>query len=200
MNNNTLPPGITAENYKLCWSYVINLWRQPILIRPLVIMMAVFVGIVVITATISGGFTALLWALGGGIAFTVVVVGLTYLIMGLIHRGQYIFLFEMDETGVLNQSTPRQNKKARSLKSATVIAGYALGNSALRDAGRNAGSSEFYSRFSEVKKVKAVRKYNLIRVHSPFVRNQIYASPEQYGFVWEYITSRCKRANIYEEQ
>ncbi len=198
MNNNALPPGITAEDNKLRWSYSINLWRQPILLRPLVITMAVFVAVVAITATISGGFTALLWALGGGIAFTVVVVGLTYLIMGLIHRGQYIFLFEMDETGVLNQSAPRQNKKARRLKSATVIAGYALGNSAIRDAGRNAGSSEFYSRFSEVKKVKAAQKHNLIRVHSPFVRNQIYASPEQYGFVWEYITSRCQRANIYE--
>ena len=198
MNNNALPPGITAEDGKLRWSYAIDLWRQPILIRPLVIMMAMFVGVVVITATVSGGFTAFLWALGGGIAFTVVVVGLTYLIMGLIHRGQYIFLFEMDETGVLNHSIPRQNKKARSLKSATVIAGYALGNSALRDAGRNADSSEFYSRFSEVKKVKAVRKHNLIRVHSPFVRNQIYASPEQYGFVWEYIASRCAKASVHE--
>ena len=198
MNNDALPPGITAENNKLRWSYAIDLWRQPILIRPLVIMMAVFVAFIAITATIAGGFTAFLWALGGGLAFTVVVVGLTYLIMGLIHRGQYIFLFEMDETGVLNQSAPRQNKKARSLKSATVIAGYALGNSALRDAGRNAGSSEFYSRFSEVKKVKSVRKHNLIRVHSPFVRNQIYASPEQYGFVWECITSRCGKANIIE--
>ncbi len=118
--------------------------------------------------------------------------------MALIHRGRYIFLFEMDEKGVLNQQTKRQNKTARSLRAATVIAGYALGNSTLRDAGRNAVSSEFYSRFSEVKKIKAVQKHNLIRVHSPFVRNQIYASPEQYGFVWQYITSRCEGAKIYE--
>ncbi len=195
---NNLPPGITAENGKLCWSYAINLWRQPILIRPLVMMMAVFLAFIVITATIAGGATALLWALGGGLAFTVVVVGLTYLIMALIHRGQLIFLFEMDEKGVLNQQTKRQNKTARSLRAATVIAGYALGNSAMRDTGRNAVSSEFYSRFSEVKKIRAVQKHDLIRVHSPFVRNQIYASPEQYGFVWQYITSRCEGARINE--
>ncbi len=199
MYNDALPPGITAENNKLRWSYAINLWKQPILLRPLVIVMAVFVGVVVVTATISGGFTALLWALGGGCAFTLLVVGLTYLIMGLIHRGQYIFLFEMDEKGVLHHTPPRQNKKARSLGVAAVIIGHASGMKTISDAGRNArnaGGSAFYSSFSEVKKVKAVRKHNLIRVHSPFVRNQIYASPEQYGFVWEYITSRCKGANI----
>ncbi len=198
LENMALPPGITEGEGKLRWSYAINLWRQPILLRPLMIMMAVFLTFIVITATIAGGVTALLWALGGGCAFTLLVGGLTYLIMGLIHRGQYIFLFEMDDKGVLNHSTPRQNKKARSLRVATMIVGHATGNGAIRDAGRSAGSSEFYSRFSEVKKVKAVRKYNLIRVHSPFVRNQIYASPEQYGFVWEYIASRCVKANIFE--
>ena len=198
MDNNSLPNGITSDNGKLRWCYAVNLWQKPILIRPLVMMMTVFLAIVVITATIAGGVTALLWALGGGLAFTVVVVGLTYLIMALIHRGQLIFLFEMDEKGVLNQQTKRQNKTARSLRAATVIAGYALGNSAMRDTGRNAVSSEFYSRFSEVKKIRAVQKHDLIRVHSPFVRNQIYASPEQYGFVWQYITSRCEGARINE--
>ncbi len=194
--NNSLPPGITADNGKLCWSYAINLWRQPILIRPLVIVMAVFLAIIVITATIAGGVTALLWSLGGGVAFTVVVVGLTYLIMALIHRGQLIFLFEMDEKGVLHHQTPRQNKKARSLGVATMIVGRATGMGTLTDVGRNASGSEFYSRFSEVKKIKAVQKHDLIRVRSPFVRNQIYASPEQYGFVLAYITERCKRAKI----
>ncbi len=181
MDNNSLPNGITSDNGKLCWSYAVNLWRQPILIRPLVMMMTVFLAIVVITATIAGGVTALLWALGGGLAFTVVVVGLTYLIMGLMHGGQLIFLFEMDEKGVLNQHTKRQNKKARSLGVATMIVGRATGMGTLTDVGRNAGGSEFYSRFSEVKKIKVVQKHDLIRVHSPFVRNQIYATPEQYG-------------------
>ncbi len=27
--NEALPPGITAENGKLCWSYALDLWRRP---------------------------------------------------------------------------------------------------------------------------------------------------------------------------
>ena len=191
------PSGITNEDGKLRWSYAINLWRQPILLYPLVKIMAVFLVIVVISATATAGVAGLLWALAGGSAFTLTVVGLTYLIMALVHRGRYVILFEMDETGVLHQTEPRQNKKARSLGVAAILIGRASGIRTISDVGVNAGGSVFYSRFAQVKTVKAVRKYDLIRVNAPFVWNQIYASPEQYGFVWEYITSRCKGAKVY---
>jgi hypothetical protein len=41
-------------------------------------------------------------------------------------------------------------------------------------------------------------KQDLIRIKSVFVRNRIYAAPEPFAFVWEYIKSRCPKGKIYE--
>lgn len=31
-----------------------------------------------------------------------------------------------------------------------------------------------------------------------FVQNRIYAAPEQFDFVWQYIVSHCPKGKIYE--
>ena len=52
----------------------------------------------------------------------------------------------------------------------------------------------FVSCFSDVKSIKTHRKIHMIGVNSTFKKNTIYASPEQYDFVLNYIVSRCPQA------
>ena len=45
--------------------------------------------------------------------------------------------------------------------------------------------------FSRVRRLKAFPRRGLIKVNAPFSRNQVYAAPEDFAFVREYIESHC---------
>ena len=124
------------------------------------------------------------------------LMGLTYLILCLLYKGKYTMLFEMDEAGVLHTEASEQRKKSKKLCAAAAIVGSVAGYPGAM--GLVATGRSFYSRFAEVKAVKAARKQNLIRVSGGFVRNKIYAAPEQFDFVWEYIVSHCPKGKIHE--
>ena len=50
--------------------------------------------------------------------------------------------------------------------------------------------------YTKVKKIKAVRRKNLIWVSLWMQRGAIFVPPEHYDFVYHYITSRCPNAKI----
>ncbi|WMJ76989.1 hypothetical protein RBQ61_15650 [Sedimentibacter sp. MB35-C1] len=64
--------------------------------------------------------------------------------------------------------------------------------------GLAATSQGFYSRFAQFRVVKAVRRQNLIRVNGGFVQNRIYAPPEQFDFIRQYIITLCPKGKMYE--
>lgn len=105
-------------------------------------------------------------------------------------------MFEMDEAGILHTEAPEQRKKSRKLGVAAAVVGSVAGYPGAM--GLAATGQSFYSRFTQVKQIKAARSKNLILVSGGFVRNRIYAAPEQFDFVWEYIKSRCPKGKIYE--
>ncbi len=61
---------------------------------------------------------------------------------------------------------------------------------------RGYGSHEVAGVYELTASGGAARRRGLIRVDNLLLRNQIFASPEQYDFVWEYIASRCENAVI----
>ena len=52
------------------------------------------------------------------------------------------------------------------------------------------------SSFENVKKVIRKKGFNAIKVNELLEKNQVYASEEDYEFVWEYIVKRCPNAKI----
>ena len=44
-----------------------------------------------------------------------------------------------------------------------------------------------------VRKVKGVKRRNLIKVNEPFFFNQVYAEDEDFDFVFNYIRSHCPK-------
>ena len=114
-----------------------------------------------------------------------------YLILAACYGWHYIVLFEMNEEKVVHIVTPRQFKKAQALSWLTVLAGLAGGRMTTVGAGmlagsRNASSSEF----SRVAHVIPRRRWHVIKVNQLLDRNQIYAAPEDYDFVLNYILER----------
>ncbi|MFW5649605.1 MAG: hypothetical protein ACOCG5_11000 [Candidatus Alkaliphilus sp. MAG34] len=129
-------------------------------------------------------------------AVVFLLMGFSYLILCLTYKGTYTMQFEMDEAGILHTEAPGQRKKSRRLGVAAAVVGTATGYSGVM--GLATVGQVFYSRFAQVRVVKAVKKQNLIRLSSRFVQNRIYASPEQFDFVWQYITFRCPKGKTYE--
>jgi len=204
-NSVTLPSDVILnEDGKLHWSYTLNLWRQPVMLytafKAMSAAAAAFGLLVCFVRMGMDGFAAGIGFLWRYLLISAIVIlllmGLSYLILCLLYKGKYTMLFEMDEAGVLHTEASEQRKKSKKLGAAAAIVGSVAGYPGAM--GLVATGRSFYSRFAEVKAVKAARKQNLIRVSGGFVRNKIYAAPEQFDFVWEYIVSHCPKGKIHE--
>ena len=120
------------------------------------------------------------------------LVGISCLVFAAIMGGSYDVLFEMDERGVNHRQLPRQIKKAQLISDLTVLAGLAAGKPTTVGVGLNAARTEMYSEFSRVRKLKAYPRRGLIKVNGLLSRNQVYAAPEDFAFVYEYIEAHCE--------
>ena len=188
----TLPPGvIPCGDGKLRWSYTLNLWRQPF-------MLYTALGA---TSGVAAAFGLLVCFVRMGMdgfasAAVLLIMGLSYLILCLLYKGKYTMQFEMDEAGILHTEALGQQKKSRRLGVSAAIVCTATGYSgAMRLVAEGQG---FYSRFAQVRVVKAVKKQNLIWLSGGFAPNRIYASPEQFDFVWQCIIIRSPKGKMYE--
>lgn len=135
--------------------------------------------------------------LGNLKVFGIVLLGMTvltavgFLIYALIMGGKYIVDFEMDEQGIKHSQLPAQAAKARKISEAAFLAGAAAKSPTTMGVGLTSTGNEMYSEFSMVKKVRAYPKRNLIKVNQTLQHNQVYAAPEDFEFVKDYIISRC---------
>jgi len=121
-----------------------------------------------------------------------VLVAVSCLIYAAMMGGKYSVLFEMDEEGVNHKQMAWQKEKAERLSALTVMAGFAAGNVTAMGVGMNAARSEMYSAWNSVRRVKCHPRRGLIKVNGRFRRNQVYAVPEDFAFVADYILSHCR--------
>ncbi|MBP5278915.1 MAG: hypothetical protein J6Z03_00390 [Erysipelotrichaceae bacterium] len=118
-----------------------------------------------------------------------------YYIVTKANNNKYTVLFEMDKEGV--DHTQIKTEKALALEKLTMLVGAATGNRTAMSAGLlSATGGSLYSRFANVRKIKACPDKNLIKVDSRFIRNQIYAADEDFEFVYNYIVEHCPQAVI----
>lgn len=119
---------------------------------------------------------------------------LSYFILACIYGWKYCVCFEMDDKGIRHIQMPKQFKKAQAIAWLTTMAGIAGGSPGTAGAGLLAGArSELSTEFSNVKKMKVKRRFNTIKLDSPLNHNQIYAEPENFDFILDYISSRMNR-------
>lgn len=118
-----------------------------------------------------------------------------YWIVAKANNGKYTVLFEMDDEGI--DHTQIKTDKAAALDFLTILVGGAAHNPTTVGAGvLSATGGSLYSRFSNVRRIKADPKNNLIRVNGRLIRNMVYAEPEDFAFVLDYIVQRCPNAKV----
>ena len=194
------------EDGKYHWMYDLNMLKNPSVLIDVYKVLA-------LSVIILGCFFFLLQACTNGIhqedmmfvlkltgimAGIMLVLGLLgYLLYAAISGWSYSVHFIMDEKGVEHIQAPRSQKIARRVGFLTVMAGLLSKKPGMMGTGMIAASStSMTSDFSSVKKVKALRRMNTIKVNERFSKNRVYVSDENFDFVYNYICSHCQDAKI----
>lgn len=185
---------------KYRWVYEMHMIKNPTIFLT---VFKIFAYVIVIGFLIFGFF---LYAIHGdwegllGMAKALLialgVLGvLTFLgvaLLAVVYGGKYVVLFEMDDKSVAHIQMPRQYKKAQVMGLIATLVGVAGGNPTTAGAGMLAASrNASTSFFSKVKRVKAYRRRDLIKVNQLFFKNQVYVPEEDFDFVYNYIKSHC---------
>ena len=132
-------------------------------------------------------FLETLKMLGYFIIGMTVLCALGYLLYAAIMGGKYIVMFEMDDEGVNHKQLPKQAKKAEIIGRLTALAGIASHNPTTVGVGLISARSEMYTRFGNVRKIKAYPNRDLIKLNERLMHNQVYAAKEDFDFVYGYI-------------
>lgn len=199
---------ITINGNELQWVYEFSFWKNPtILITAAKVMLigllvpAIFMFGITIMDDIGEAFNIFFMILGYGFITMTVLLLLAYILLALHYGGNYYVLFKMDDEGVNHIQLDKQYKKAQALGFLTTLIGLSTGNLAASGAGLMAATKQsLYSSFKKVRSVKAVKSRNTIYVNESLTKNQIYASNEDFDFVFEHIVNRCpKNVRVIEK-
>lgn len=118
------------------------------------------------------------------------LVAISCLIYAAIMGGKYIVLFTMDEHGINHAQIPTQAKKARRIAAAAFMVGAASGSFGGMAGGLAAANTEMYTSFAKTRKVRFYPRRETVKIRQILSHNQIYAKPEDFGFVQSYILAR----------
>ena len=116
-----------------------------------------------------------------------------YVILACIYGWKYCVLFEMNETGIRHIQMEKQYKKAQALGWLTAMAGAAAGKPGAAGTGLLAAAKkEQATEFGKVKRMRSLKAFHAIKLDGLLDHNQIYAGPEDYDFVLDYISKRVR--------
>ena len=196
----TVSPNIVlCEDGKYRWQYDLNLFTKPyVFLLVWKIFFFILLGIFAVMTIVDvaqnriDGEAALntLKMFGYFIIGMTVLVILGYLLYAAIMGGKYSVIFEMDDEGINHKQTPKQAKRARTLGILVALAGAAGGRVSTVGAGLAATRTEMYTEFDRVRVMKVYPKRGMIKLNAFLDHNQVYAKPEDFDFVCDYISAR----------
>lgn len=185
------------------WVYEFNMLKNPIiLLTVLKIFLIVLVGICVVFGLFRIGNDGFVGAFAAQtrelLIPAVILFGLSivaYIILACIYGWKYCVLFEMNETGIRHIQMEKQYKKAQALGWLTAMAGAAAGKPGAAGTGLLAATkNEQATEFGKVNRMRVFRAFHTIKLDALLNHNQIYAEPEDYEFVLDYISKRIPKS------
>lgn len=191
----------SGEKYH--WVYELPMMKTFLILFEVWKVLGIAAGLVVVLMAVinlaSGdGLKGLAASLGIGILVLAILMILSlpaYYLVTKANNGKYTVLFEMDKEGI--DHVQIKTDKASALEALTVFIGSAAGSHAAMGSGlmSSAGGS-LYTRFSNVRKIKAIQEKGLIVLYGKLTKNHIYTTPADFGFVYGYIKEHCPEAKI----
>ena len=197
------------EDGKYVWEYEIDMYKNKNildLVMKILTGIYIFIVVVMIIATSLNGIFdwesfLFFMKICIPIFLFVYVVGYgAYYVYALSLGGYYCARFEMDEEGVKHIPMEKEldyYKKVGKLAMYVGLLTKSLGN--VGTGLYMTTLEDVYSKYSKVTSVKGDRKHDLINVNYVTLNNQIYASPEDYDFVFDYIAEHCPQAKIVKD-
>lgn len=209
--NRKEPESVAAEGEKISenifrssdgkyrWVYEYSMMKNPVIlltvVKVLLISALIVTGFVVLLNLIEGNplFVPLsetektgLTFIGFVILFCIVVA---YLVVAASKGFKYCVLFEMDENGIVHRELPKSYRKTQVLSELVFLFGAAANRPGVAGAGLLAATkNELASEFGKVRRIKSLRAFHTIKLDAPFSHNQVYAEPEDYDFVLNFIS------------
>lgn len=191
---------------KYHWMYDLHLLKNPMVLIDVCKVLGITLGIVacilfLIQACDTGmsleGLGTVGKIMGIMVAIMAVLGLLGYLLYAAISGWIYTVHFIMDEKGVVHQQAPKAGKIARRIGMLNVLAGMASGKPGVMGTGMlSASHTSMATDFASVRKVKALRRMDTIKVNESFEKNRVYVNKDDFDFVYEYICSRCPKAKV----
>lgn len=190
-----------TPNIQLCgdgvyrWFYPFDMLRNPVILFTVWKVLAIAAGatyLLVLLIDLIGGS---LYGMEGFLSLTGVfvilllvflVIGvIAYLILAKLWGWRYLVIFEMSEDGVKHIQMPSQFEQAQAVSwiammSARTVTGVGVGLLA-------GSKSESSVSFDKLRKVKVQRRFHTIKVNELLEHSQVYAAPEDFDFVLNYI-------------
>ena len=189
---------------KYRWVYEVHILKNPALFLTVLKVMLISVAIVwlfgMVVTLVQGDMNMssfLFWLklMGIMMGIFIVLAIISQLILAAVFKGKYVVLYELDEEQVNCIQMPKTVKKAEAIGLITALVGLAAKNPTTVGAGMlSASRSTSTSVFANVRRVKARRRMNLIKVNQLLFKNQVYVPDEDYDFVYDYIKSHCLKA------
>lgn len=204
-----------TENIYLCpdgkyrWVYEYKMLKNPTILitvmKVLLLSFAIVIGFMALVNLISGDFRY--WTSSDFLSFSraFLILLLVFLALGVvsyfilagIYGWTYQVLLTMDEDGVEMKQMQKAFRRSQAIGWLTAAAGVATGNigrvgTGILAATKNSSTSVF----QHVRKVKSVRRRDVIYVNQLLEHNQIYAEDEDFDFVEKFIKDRCPKAKM----
>lgn len=188
---------------KYRWVYEMNMVTNPTIFLT---VYKIFFYIILVGFALFGTFLyaihgdwAGLWGMAKGALIALggfaVLTFLGVLLVSLIYGGKYIVLFEMDEKEIAHIQMPRQVEKSELIGWLAVLVGIAAKNPTAMGSGVLAATkNKSTSVYSKVRRVKAYRRRDLIKVNQLLFKNQVYVYDEDFDFVYDFIKKHCSNA------
>ena len=184
---------------KFRWIYEYSMMKNPVIlftilkifgiIGLIIFLFVVFVSLVSgnIANLFSGDFEDAKYGLLAILVF-IGVIFLSYFIVAAQYGFKYCVIFEMDDYGIAHIQQAQQFEKARATAFLQMMLGAAQGNLSMYAGGfvRYDKQAE-YTTFSQVHHVKVMRAFHTIKIDAPLSHNQIYADPNDFEFVFNFL-------------
>ena len=201
-----LPDGIFKdEQGAYHWSYRMDMKDNA---APMIAIRKIFVGVsfgvglfMAIISVFDGDFEVALkmfLMIGFGMSALFLVLGeIAWLILRAIHRNDYIFENIMMEDKVVVLQTEEEKEVSKKIALLSFLFAALSKSPGAAGAGLAAvANSEVESVYTDVKQVIGDRKHDSIKVNNTLLHNVVFVEPQQFDFVWNYLTSHCPNAKI----
>ena len=181
------------------WLYSLNLFKSPAVMlmiwKVFGIMLAVIWAVVALLRLkqpdfLWSGFLTMTRDFVTVLAVVFLFAAIAYYVYALLLGGKLYVLLEMDEEGVRHTQVPKHYKKEQILASIEHIDAEAE-NPVPASVGIMAtAKTSMYCEFAKIKTVEIEPKRDRIRITQALGRNQIFAAPQDFEYVSQFILDR----------